>query len=468
MRASELSKQLGERCESLVMHFFPNGKRHGKDWCLGSVNGEVGSSMKVLLHGEKQGRWCDFATNESGDLLDLIAQNQKITLAQAIKIAKQWLGVPETKFVAYKSNSFEKLNSTMLPDFKNNNAGFKYLTSIRKLTDETLKNFDIRTTDHATLFPSWRDKALVQIKKLALERRNGKKQIFVEKNCEPCLFGWQAMPNDARSVVLTEGEIDAMTVHQCGLPALSLPFGGGGGNKHQWLAREYDRLEMLDTIYLCFDMDDAGRQACEALIPRLGRHRCRIVNLPHKDANECLQKGLMPEKIKQYILNAQSLDPDELKAASLFVDRVITCFEDNAHGLSGIAPPWEKAKDKIAFRNSELSLWTGINGHGKSQFLGHLLVDHMRKKSTCMYCKFRVETRAIINTLNKTSWRHQRSDKRLYSSDSRLVPRQALAARHCWQHQNRSSHRDFYLRLSTLRHQYVFNRFPHEMRHGRG
>ena len=96
-------------------------------------------------------------------------------------------------------------------------------------------------------FPYLRDKNLVQIKRLNVERPNGKKIISVEKNCEHDLFGWDALPKSAKCVVLTEGEIDAMTVHQCGLPALSLPFGGGGGNKHQWLSRARDKRIALNS-----------------------------------------------------------------------------------------------------------------------------------------------------------------------------------------------------------------------------
>ncbi|QBI77608.1 putative replication helicase, partial [Pseudomonas phage vB_Pae_CF67a] len=55
----------------------------------------------------------------------------------------------------------------------------------------------------------------------------GKKKITTSSDTEPCLFGWQAIPDGIREVTITEGEIDAMTAWQYGRPALSVPFGGG-------------------------------------------------------------------------------------------------------------------------------------------------------------------------------------------------------------------------------------------------
>jgi twinkle protein len=69
----------------------------------------------------------------------------------------------------------------------------------------------------------------LQVKRIGTERPNGKKLIMAEADCEPCLFGWQAMDAKARAVVLCEGEIDCMTYSQFGISALSVPFGGGKG-----------------------------------------------------------------------------------------------------------------------------------------------------------------------------------------------------------------------------------------------
>jgi twinkle protein len=62
------------------------------------------------------------------------------------------------------------------------------------------------------------------------------------------LFGWQAIPDDARDVVICEGEIDALSWAAYGFPAMSVPYGGGGGDKQAWIESEYDRLERFERI----------------------------------------------------------------------------------------------------------------------------------------------------------------------------------------------------------------------------
>lgn len=42
----------------------------------------------------------------------------------------------------------------------------------------------------------------------------------------------------------------------------------------------------------------------------------------------------------------------------------------NGSVLTGAKLPWSKTHDDIRFRPSEVTLWQGINGHGKSQILG--------------------------------------------------------------------------------------------------
>ena len=66
-----------------------------------------------------------------------------------------------------------------------------------------------------------------------------------------------------REVTITEGEIDALTAWDYGMPALSVPFGGGGGAKQRWIEAEYDRLCRFEVIYLALDMDREGNIAAE-------------------------------------------------------------------------------------------------------------------------------------------------------------------------------------------------------------
>lgn len=382
--AREIASLLAQRAEAVAHLLFPNGKRVGNEWVLGSIAGEAGESLKICIAGDKAGIFCDFATGEKGDLLDAWRLKRNCSLFRAMKEAGEWLGIAPPTFEAYRPKKYAKLTAVKTAPLVTQSPVARYLIEERKLTPETLAAFKVSDSRNEIVFPYYRDHELINIKYLSLERPNGKKKIRAEANCEPCLFGWQAIPSSAREITLCEGEIDAMTLHQYGIPALSVPFGGGKGAKQQWVESEYDHLSVFDQIYLCFDNDSEGQAAVEELVERLGRHRCLVVQLPHKDVNACLQASITAEEIKACFTQAKSLDPVELKSAALFVEQVIDEFYPSDIQEKGIHLPWEKVAGKILFRPDELSIWTGINGHGKSQVLGQIILNTM--KEGCRVC----------------------------------------------------------------------------------
>lgn len=400
MMAKEIVRHLSLRAEEVARYLLPNGKKISNEWRVGNVNGESGKSLGVHLTGEKAGIWADFATGNSGDLLNLWAQTHNLTIYEAMKEASSYLGILQTHFEVYKASKFTRPQQKI--DLLNNNSPvMNYLTQIRKLRPEIIQAFKVGQKGNEIVFPYFCNNELIFVKYLDLKRINGKKQMRVEANCEPCLFGWQMLPTQTRSVIICEGEIDAMTLSQYGLPALSVPFGAGGGNKHAWIEYEFERLSIFDEIFLCMDDDEEGSIATKELIERLGQHRCRVVKLPFKDANECLQEGIPAETIKKCFDLAQTLDPDELKPASQFVGQVIAEFYPKPGVFLGYSSPWEKATDKILFRPDELSVWTGINGHGKSQFLGQIILSMMQQGARVCIASLELKPKRLLMRLTR-------------------------------------------------------------------
>ena len=399
----EISQRLAQRVEDVVRYLLPNGKKAGNEYCLGNIDGEQGSSLKIHLTGEKAGIWCDFESGgeQSGDLLDLWSATRKITLAAAIKEAKQYLGISSPVFYSQASKAFARPSQSVLTRLGSDTPAMRYLVHERKLCLETLAAFKIGEQGRQIVFPFIRDGEIIFAKYLGIDRPDGKKDIRAEKDCEPCLFGWHTIPANARTINLCEGEIDAMTLYQYGLPSLSVPFGGGAGNKHKWLEYEFDRLAVLDEIFLCFDNDKSGQEAVAELIDRLGRHRCRIVELPYKDPNACLQAGMRVEEIHRCFMEAKVPDPQELKPARQYVEEVIDEFYPPEGEHLGYATPWVKAKDKILFRPDELSIWTGINGHGKSQLVGQIMLSAIQQGARICIASLELKPKRLLMRLTR-------------------------------------------------------------------
>lgn len=78
--ASDLAARLGHQAEAVCRHYLPAGRRAGRYWLVGDVRNTPGRSMFVRLAGSESGKgaagkWCDTATGEHGDLLDVIRES---------------------------------------------------------------------------------------------------------------------------------------------------------------------------------------------------------------------------------------------------------------------------------------------------------------------------------------------------------------------------------------------------------
>lgn len=388
----QIKTQLANRAESIAHQLLPNGKKHGNEWCVGSINGEEGQSLKVHIRGDKAGIWNDFAVGNGGDLLDLYCAVTGSDLATALKWAKDLLGIHEPQFhrtqQAKPYRKPEKPKGLKTPQ----SAVLDYLTIQRGIRPETLKAFQIgelaemefdfrheKFISPAIVFPFKVGEDVLFIKYIGTIRPNPAKPkdklIKASFGCEPVLFGWQVIPKDARSVVIGEGEINAMSWYQFGIPALATPFGAGKGNKNAWISSEWERLERFETIYLNFDPDDAGKEAVADLVERLGRHRCRIVPpMPDglKDANDCLFAGIEADRMKALLTESKTQDPQELRSASDFTDEVLAVFNGEDSSAAGVALPFKSAAGKVLLRPSETTLITGKTGVGKTEAINQI------------------------------------------------------------------------------------------------
>lgn len=373
MRASELAARLAQDAERVAEMLCPGGKRTGAEYRCGSVQGGPGDSLGVHLTGTKAGVWKDFASDgKGGDLIGLWMASHGLTLAQAMQEAADFLGVQEPTFHGHAPKVYRKPEVTHKPVADKVAA---YLAS-RGLADGTIRAFKVRASDdgESILFPYLRGDELRNAKWLKVDRPQGKKIMRMEADCEPMLFGWQTIGPNCREVAICEGEFDAMSLHQLGIPALSVPNGASGA---QWVEGEYPHLERFDVLYLCFDTDDAGQKGAKELAERLGRDRCRLVKLPYNDVNECLTKGCSTEDAADWIAAARTMDPPELRSAADFEDALIREFYPPEGERIGFPPPWSSLHGKLTFRPAEVVILNGINGHGKSQVLGHLMLEAM-------------------------------------------------------------------------------------------
>lgn len=371
MNAKELSDALASRAADVAAYLLPGGKKSSGEWKAGSTNGEEGQSLSVRISGAKAGVWADFSTGEKGDLLDLWAACRSQSIGQAMEEAKAYLGIRDTM----PERAPKEWKRPAKPQCKAPAGPVKEWLGSRGLTEQTIAAFrigeQVRDGKAYAIFPYLRDGELVNAKARNVAE---KKDMRQEAGAEPCLFGWHLIDPKARMVAICEGEIDAMTLHQCGIPALSVNAGAGN---HQWIDNDWTRLERFSDVVVCFDDDEAGHKGRAEVIKRLGIERCRIAKFGAKDANQWLMDGAEAADFDEAIRLAKHQSPEELKSAADFISGVKALFYP-AHGAR-VAPAMRLDRELpwFEFRKGELSVWTGFNGHGKSLMLAQVLLGLM-------------------------------------------------------------------------------------------
>ena len=96
MNATAIAAALGARAEAVCRHYLPHGRRQGRYWVAGDLDGARGRSLYVRLSGPgTPGKFTDAATGEHGDLLDIIRHRSGApTLRAALDEARAFLARP--------------------------------------------------------------------------------------------------------------------------------------------------------------------------------------------------------------------------------------------------------------------------------------------------------------------------------------------------------------------------------------
>lgn len=88
---SAVNEQALACSEAILFALFPEGKRAGTEFRVGSLNGEAGKSLSINIH---SGVWKDFSGGEGGsDLVSLVAAKHQCSQAEAAKKLMESLGM---------------------------------------------------------------------------------------------------------------------------------------------------------------------------------------------------------------------------------------------------------------------------------------------------------------------------------------------------------------------------------------
>lgn len=250
----------------------------------------------------------------------------------------------------------------------------------RKISDETCKHwgyrvgeFNGRPAQFAYYFdPDTRKPIACKV------RFPDKSFVFLGDAQNAPLYGQWLWRDGGKKVVVTEGEIDALTVSQLQnlkWPTVSLDKGATGAKRS--IKKAYDWLMKFDEVVLMFDMDEPGQNAAKECAELFPPGKVKIAYLPEKDANECLKQG-KGSAVIDAMWSAKTYRPDGIISGADMWNELL--YEDT---YSTVQYPWLALNEKThGMRTGELVTITAGSGIGKSAVVREIAYNLLQRGET--------------------------------------------------------------------------------------
>ncbi|SHJ82022.1 DnaB-like helicase C-terminal domain-containing protein [Propionispora hippei] len=193
------------------------------------------------------------------------------------------------------------------------------------------------------------------------------KRFSVRGEVSDRFFGQHLWHGGGKKLVITEGEIDCLTVSQVQgnkYPVVSIP--NGAKSAKRIFKAQMEWLNSFEQVIVMFDMDERGREAVSDVEGILKPGKLYIATLPLKDPNECLLND-QADAIVKAIWNAKVYKPDGIvNGADLW-----NVLENEEEEEEGYSLPWDIDLQKmtLGLRKGELVVLTAGTGVGKTTFV---------------------------------------------------------------------------------------------------
>ena len=244
----------------------------------------------------------------------------------------------------------------------------------RGISKSTLDAYGVSSDENSNiLFPFPVDGELVYVKHRKLSRLKNEPKEWQDANTRPVLFGMDMMdPN--LPLVITEGEIDCLSLYEAGVRNVtSVPC---GCDNMKWVEETWDWLESFNEIVLFGDNDVPGKRMVAQLVKRLGESRCKVVEqypltqdgIECKDANEILVR-LGELAVLDILENAKDIPVRGL----VNLAKVIPIDPTTIPRIKTNIPGIDEAIGGL--REGAVTVFTGKPGGGKSILCGQLLLS---------------------------------------------------------------------------------------------
>tara|TARA_R100001460_G_scaffold467_4_gene2261 strand:- start:1358 stop:2812 length:1455 start_codon:yes stop_codon:yes gene_type:complete len=242
--------------------------------------------------------------------------------------------------------------------------GITEALSERGINEDTCRTYGVTIQNNKQIYPYYDQSG----KHVANKVRHPDKNFHSEGQLPPAgLFGQQLFQQSGKYITITEGEIDAMSAYEMlGSRWAVVSIKNGAQSAVKDVKAQFEYLNRFENIVLCFDADEHGQKAANAVAQIFEPNKCRIMHLAMKDANEYL-KANQRELFTKAWWEAKPYTPAgivNLKNFDGLYDK------DNRET---VPYPYKGLNDMLyGMRTGELVTFTAGTGAGKSSIIREL------------------------------------------------------------------------------------------------
>jgi twinkle protein len=230
--------------------------------------------------------------------------------------------------------------------------------------------------------------------------RGPKKSFKMAKDAELIFYNLDAIENE-EEIIIVEGEIDCLSFHEAGIfPVVSVPNGASLGNqKLEYLDNCWEQFSGAKRIILAVDNDEAGQSLLQELARRLGKERCYTVAYPEgcKDANDVLVQ-FDKEALKELIAGKREFPIEGIVTMDEMYGTICDWYEKGYP--QGARTGIEGLDELLTFAPGQLTVVTGIPGHGKDEYCNWIMAQLAVKENWRWgVCGFEEEAEQTVTKL---------------------------------------------------------------------
>jgi twinkle protein len=194
--------------------------------------------------------------------------------------------------------------------------------------------------------------------------RNAAKEFKLEAGAEVIPYNIDSINGKEKYLIITEGEIDALSWIEKGYNAvISVP--NGASNNTAYLDKYIEKILQKELIILSTDNDAKGITLRDSLILRLGVEKCYLLDYKGvKDANEYLVKF---NELKSLFDSGKTPQIEGIKDVVDVENKLDNLFKDGYK--MGVNLDIPEIDNLIKWELGKLAIVTGIPSMGKSEIV---------------------------------------------------------------------------------------------------